>query len=115
MVVGFDSKIMLSDITGMLALYSPETQTTECTYMAGTRYSFYYDIYEESLVLLDKGELLPPPDLSSEESTDDYDDDDNDDDEENIVRRETPHMREFQKHRVMYQCVAAFLRARNNN
>ncbi|KAM3355848.1 hypothetical protein P3S68_022562 [Capsicum galapagoense] len=115
MVVGFDSKIMLSDITGMLALYSPETQTTECTYIAGTRYSFYYDIYEESLVLLDKGELLPPPDLSSEESTDDDNDDDNDDDEENIVRRETPHMREFQKHRVMYQRVAAFLGARNNN
>ncbi|KAK4727941.1 hypothetical protein R3W88_032858 [Solanum pinnatisectum] len=71
-------KILLTDMTGMLAKYNPEMETKESINIAGTIYSFYHDNYEESLVLLDKGELLPPVDLSSEKSIDDDDDDDDD-------------------------------------
>ncbi|XP_055836299.1 F-box protein CPR1-like [Solanum dulcamara] len=100
------SKILLTDITGLLAVYNPETQTKESIDLAGTMYSFYYDNYEESLVLLDKGELLPPVDLTSEESTDADDED---------VEENDPQIRELRKHHVMHRRVTAFLGARNNN
>ncbi|KAH0774518.1 hypothetical protein KY290_011655 [Solanum tuberosum] len=101
-------KILLTDMTGMLALYNPEMQTTQRTTIAGTMYSFYYENYKESLVLLDKGELLPPIDLASEESTDDdddYDDDDDDNDDAN------DQVLELLKHHVMHERVTTLLGA----
>ena len=57
---------------------------------------FIMTIYEESFVLLDKGELV-----STEKSTDDDDDD--------------TQIRELQKHHFMHRRVKAFLGARNKN
>ena len=70
-------KIILIGVKGMLALYNPDLQTTQKTTIVGTMYSFYIENYEESLVLLNKGELMSPVDLATEEST--YDDDDDND------------------------------------
>uniref|UniRef100_K4DCN4 Uncharacterized protein n=1 Tax=Solanum lycopersicum TaxID=4081 RepID=K4DCN4_SOLLC len=96
-------KILFTDIKGMLAVYNTEMQTTIRITIAGTMYSFYYENYEETLVLLDKGELLPPVDLASEKSTDDDDDDDdNDDDDHHQIL-------ELLKHHVMHKRVTTSL------
>ena len=57
---------------------------------------FIMTIYKQSLVLLDKGELV-----STEKSTDDNDDD--------------TQIRELLKHHFMHRHVKVFLGARNNN
>uniref|UniRef100_A0A3Q7I3C2 Uncharacterized protein n=1 Tax=Solanum lycopersicum TaxID=4081 RepID=A0A3Q7I3C2_SOLLC len=101
-------KIMLTDVKGMLALYNPELQTTQRTTIVGTMYSFDYENYEESLVLLDKAELLPLVDLASEESTNDgYDDDDDDDDDNQVL--------ELLRNHVMHERVTTLLGAQNSN
>lgn len=66
MVVGITNcnKIVLTNILGMLVVHNLETQTQKNIDISSTKYSYYYDSYEESLALLDKGELLPPVYLS---------------------------------------------------
>lgn len=101
MVVGITNcnKIVLTNILGMLVVHNLETQTQKNIDISSTKYSYYYDSYEESLALLDKGELLPPVYLSYESTNDDGDDanDDNDKDESDGGIN-TPSVREFLKH-----------------
>ncbi|XP_075076029.1 F-box/kelch-repeat protein At3g23880-like [Nicotiana tabacum] len=105
MVLGIsdNSEILLTESIGMLALYNPETQKKESFCIPGTEYSFYFDTYQESLVLLDKGVVLPPLDLPSEKTTDDDEDEEND--AENAPQS--------WMHYLMHQYLTAFLGAGN--
>ncbi|KAJ8527795.1 hypothetical protein K7X08_015246 [Anisodus acutangulus] len=105
MVLGFrnDSSILFTDTTGTLTAYNPETHNRERHGILGSRYSFYFDSYRESLGLLDKGELLSPFDVAYEETTDD----------ENDAEKMAPRRRERWMHYDMHQYLTAFLGDRN--
>ncbi|XP_075108149.1 F-box/kelch-repeat protein At3g23880-like [Nicotiana tabacum] len=108
MILGFhnDTEILLTEISGMLTSYNPETQEKLHLDILGTRYSFYFGTYKESLALLDKGELLPPLYLSSDGT------DDNEDEENNADKME-PKRKELLVHFLKHQDVIAVLGARN--
>lgn len=73
MLQGFrnDGEIFLRRSTGPLVSYIPRTHEITDVGTFGTENLFFMGTYEESLVLLNEGELLIPNDFSSETGQDD--------------------------------------------
>ncbi|CAN4105034.1 unnamed protein product [Withania somnifera] len=63
-ILGFrnDGEILLTRNTGQLVSYNPRTHEQTDVGIVGTENSFFMGTYEESLVLLNEGELLLPND-----------------------------------------------------
>nr|XP_009617142.1 F-box/kelch-repeat protein At3g06240-like [Nicotiana tomentosiformis] len=72
MILGFrnNSEILLTRRTGQLVSYNLETHEKMNFDIIGTKNSFFMGTYEESLVLLNEGQLLLPNDFSSEADRD---------------------------------------------